>query len=170
MTDLVAGGAPLEPLRAALIARAKDEADETRTAAEKDGRLAVEAAREEAATMLADARARGEADAAGLLAVEHARARRVARSVVLEAQRAAYAELLTQTRQAARLLLADPLRREQLVAALRRQLGEYASIRDHPDGGIIAETPDGRSIDASVATLIDRAVADLDLEQLWAAS
>jgi len=170
MTDLLAREAALEPLLAALVARAKEAAEAARAAAEEDGRRAVAAARDQSATLLADARAHGEADAAALLQVERARARRVARAVVLQAQRAVYTELREQARQAARQLLADPTRRERLIAVLRRQLGEQAAIREQPEGGIIAETRDGRSIDASVATLIDQAVADLDLEQLWAAS
>jgi vacuolar-type H+-ATPase subunit E/Vma4 len=162
--------AALQPLRAALIARANDEAAEARAAAEDRGRQAAAAAHSQAAVVLAAARAHGEADAAALLAAERARVRRTARGVVLAAQRAVYDELRRQAGEAVRQLLDDPAQRERLVAAVGRQLGAQAAFREQPDGGVIAETPDGRSIGASVGALVERAVADLDLEPLWAAT
>jgi vacuolar-type H+-ATPase subunit E/Vma4 len=163
-------GAALEPLRAALIARAHAEADRVCAAAEADGQRVLAAARKNAAQLLSDARAQGEADAAALLAVEAASARRAARGVLLAAQRAAYDELRQRARTSARALLDDRSRRARLTAVVRDRLGEHAVVREHPDGGLLAETPDGRRVDASIDTLVDIALAQLDLEPLWAAS
>ena len=158
----------LEPLRAALLARARAEANLVREAAEHDASQVLAAARAEAEALLADARGRGAADAAALDAVEEARRRRAARGVVLGAQRAAYDELRRRSCAAVATLLADPARRAYLADGLRGRLGDRAIVRDQPDGGVVAQTPDGRSIDASVVALVDGALAELDLEQLWA--
>lgn len=160
----------LEPLRAALMSRARAVADQARADAETDGRQRLAAARDEAEALLAKARAQGEMDAEAMFESEMDRARRSARGVVLAAQRAAYNELRQRALTAVRGLVADPARRARLATLLRGQLGDQAVIREHPDGGIVAETPDGRSVDASIEKLVDIAVADLDLEQLWAAS
>jgi hypothetical protein len=169
MTELVEREAALEPLRTALLARANDDAGQERVGAEASRREAVAAAHEQAATLLARARAEGERDAAAMQAIERARARRGAREVVLHAQRAAYEELREQARKAVRELLRDPIWQQQLITVLRRQLGEQAELCEQPDGGVIAQALDGRSIDASVTALADRALADLNLERLWTA-
>lgn len=159
----------LEPLRAALTSRARADADQVRADAEIDGRQLLAAARDEAEALLAKARAQGEMDAAAMFASEMDRARRSARGVVLAEQRASYNELRQRALTAVRGLVADPARRARLATLLRGRLGEQAAIREHPDGGLVAETPDGRSVDASIEKLVDIAVADLNLEQLWAA-
>ncbi len=160
--------AALEPLRAALIARALAEAAEERASADEDGQRALAAAQQQADAVLADARAQGERDAAALLAAERARSHRSARGIVLGAQRAAYDELREQARAAVRDLLADPARRARLEAIARGRLGDHAVAHEQPGGGLVAETSDGRRVDASVHALVDSAVANLDLEQLWA--
>jgi hypothetical protein len=53
---------------------------------------------------------------------------------------------------------------------VQRGLGGFASVSDTEDGGLFAQAPDGRSIDASIGTLVDSALADLDLEPLWTPS
>lgn len=162
--------AALDPLREALNYRAHAEAEHIRTAAEQDGQRVVTEARSRAETLLEGARETGRADAAALLAEERAGARRAARAIILEAKRDSYEEVRRRARLAVAQLLAEPRRRSRLAAALQARLGGDAVVRDHPDGGLVAEAPGGRRIDASVAALVDRAVADLDLEQLWAAS
>jgi vacuolar-type H+-ATPase subunit E/Vma4 len=169
MIDSAATTRALEPLRAALISRAHTEADRIRMAAEEDGRQVLAAAREEADALLASARVQGRADAVALLEVETARARRAARGVVLAAQQAAYDRMCGQAREAVRALLDEPGCRSRLEAVIRDQLGSQAVVRDLPDGGVLAESPDGRSIDASVAALVERAVAGLHPERLWTA-
>jgi hypothetical protein len=160
--------AALEPLRTALIARARAEAAEERASAEADGQRVLAAAQQQAEVVLADARAQGEADAAALLAAQRARSRRAARGIVLGAQRAAYDELSERACAAVRELLADPARRACLEAVARGKLGDRVVVRVLPEGGLVAETADGRRVDASVQALVDSAVANLDLEQLWA--
>lgn len=169
MTDVEVREHALEPLRSALLARARADADDERAAAEDEGRRVVEGARAQADAVLAEARTRGEADATGLLAVEGAQARRTARAVVLAAQRASYDELCRRARAAVADLLADPDRRRRLAVTVRERLGEGATVRDDPAGGVVAESPDGRRIDASVDALVAAAMSELDLEQLWVA-
>jgi hypothetical protein len=67
-------------------------------------------------------------------------------------------------------LLREPGNRSLLSAAVQRGLGGFASVSDTDDGGLFAQAPDGRSIDASIGTLVDSALADLDLEPLWTPS
>ena len=171
MTDLAqsASRRALEPLSAgALLARARAEAD----AAAGRGARPTESARSrrrrgEADALLADARTRGEAEGAELLAAEQTAARRSARAALLGAQRAAYEDLRSKAAQGVRSLLREPENRRLLAAALRHALGDVASVSDTEDGGLFAQAPDGRSIDASIGTLVDGALADLDLEGLW---
>ena len=157
----------LEPLRGALLARAHAEADRLRAAARADGGRTVAQARDEAEALLADARTRGEAEGAELLAAEQTAARRSARAALLGAQRAAYEDLRSGAAQGVRALLREPENRRLLGEALRHALGDVASVSDTEDGGLFAQAPDGRSIDASIGTLVDGALADLDLEGLW---
>ncbi len=160
MNDVEVREHALEPLRIALLARARTDADNQRAAAEDEGRRVVEAARREADAALAEARSRGEADAAGMLTVERAQARRTARAVVLAAQHAAYDELCRQARAAVADLLADPDRHRGLAVIVRERLGDGAVVRDDPAGGVVAESPDGRRIDASVGALVTAAMSD----------
>jgi hypothetical protein len=117
--------------------------------------------------VLASARSRGAAEADAVLALQRARERRAARAVVLAAQRAAATELREHAREAVRALLESPGAAEGLAAAVRRRLGPGAVLREHPSGGIVGDTPDGRRVDASVDDLVDGALARLDLERLW---
>ena len=159
----------LEPLREALLANARAEADRLRRGAEEAGRQAVAAAEEEVAAMLARARAQGEEDGAELRRADQARVRSAARAGLLADRRAMYDELRRRARTVVRELLREPGERELLAEALRHGLGGRATVSDTDDGGLRARAPDGRTIDASVGVLVDRALAELDLEQLWAA-
>lgn len=159
----------LEPLRRALLADAHAEADQMLRAAEEAGRKAVAAAEEEVAAMLNRAWAEGEADGVALRSADRARARSVARTGLLAARRGAYEELRRSARAAVRELLGEPGKREQLAEALCGRLGGRAQVSEADDGGLLVRAPDGRSIDASVAALVDGALTTLDLEQLWTA-
>jgi hypothetical protein len=167
-----APAAALAPVRAGLLARAHADADAALAEADADADSALAEARQQAAAILADARARGERDAAVAEARERARARREARSTVLGAQRAAYEELRRRGEAAARALRTGP-GYPALVASLsacaRAELGPAAVIREHPDGGVVAEVP-GRRLDATLAALADRALDGLgpDVQGLWA--
>jgi vacuolar-type H+-ATPase subunit E/Vma4 len=170
MTDNESRQAALAPLRASLLARANSDAERMRRVAEADGEQAVAAALVTSKTVLTNARAQGAADAAALLADERARGRRAARGIVLAAQRAAFDELRKQVGQEIQGLLADPALRDRLSGMLREQLGATANVRQQGSGGLLAQSPDGRRIDASVTALVDLALADLDVERLWTAS
>lgn len=159
----------MEPLRAALLADAHAEADRLRRGAEEAGRQALAAAEEEVAAMLARARAQGEEDGCALRAADEARARSAARAGRLAARLGDYEALRRGSRAAVHALLREQGNRELLTAALRRGLGGQAAVSDTDDGGLLARAADGRVIDASVGVLVDRALAGLDLEQLWTA-
>lgn len=162
----------LAPVRAALLAGVRAEADRLLADAEADAARRLADARAQAADLLAAARARGEADAAAVLAAETSAARRTARALVLAAQREAYERLRAEAREAVRRLLADPAERERLAGLVRARLGSGAVLRDDPDGGIRGESSEAgatRTVDASVAALVDRALAGLDGERLWTA-
>ncbi|HEV7187335.1 MAG TPA: V-type ATP synthase subunit E family protein [Blastococcus sp.] len=173
MTRPTAAGfrSALAPVREGLLAQARADADATLAAADADAAVVVATAREQAATILDEARTRGERDAAVLEARERARGRREARSAVLQAQRDAYEELRRTARAAARQLRADP-RYPDLVAALteraRVELGPGATVHEHPDGGVVAAAA-GRRLDGSLEALADRALTGLgpDVQGLW---
>ncbi len=169
MTDATESrSAALQPLRAALLDHAHAEAHRIRAAAEEEGQQALAAARSAAAALLGGARDQGIADAAAVIDLQRAKLRRTVRDVVLAAHRDVYDDLRQRARAAVRSSLSEPVRRGRLAEMLRARLGTESTVRDHPDGGLIAQTPDGRSVDASVEALVAGALADLDLEQLWA--
>jgi hypothetical protein len=171
MTDLVPRQQQaLEPLRQALLASAAAEADRLRGDAQREGAHAIAQARSEAAALLEAARAKGRSDGAELLAAEQTAVRRAARAAILLAQRTAYEELRQGAVEAVRDLLREAEQRRLLGARLRDRLGGLATVSDTADGGLFAQAPDGRSIDASVGALVDSALADLHLEQLWTPS
>jgi hypothetical protein len=158
---------PLGPLRSALLTLAGRDADQLRAAADREAAAAVAAAEAEAAAMVDRARVQGESDARALQMKERARQRRADRAVVLEAERAAYDELTRRSRDAVRELLADGGNRARLVLLLTGRLGPGASVTELPDGGLRAEDVEGRSVDASVAALVEGALSQLDVSRLW---
>jgi vacuolar-type H+-ATPase subunit E/Vma4 len=160
----------LQPLRAALIANAQAKAQAIRAGAEADGREVLAAAKAEADAVLATARAQGTADVEAALSLERAHDARAARGLLLAAQQRAYDKLRQQARDAVRSLLRDPARRSQLADTLRHRVGAGATVNDHPDGGLLATGPNGRGADASVHALVDVALAQLNLETLWAST
>lgn len=157
----------LAPLRVALVARAHGQADAMVESARAAGEAALADAVARADAVLSEARRQGEVDGADLLAAEQAAARRAARSVLLGARRAVYDELVRQARHTVREVLDRPGSRGRLETAVRRRLGGVAEVTDTPDGGLLARSADGRTIDASVSALADRALAAMDLEGLW---
>lgn len=162
----------LAPVRDGLLGRARADADATVAAADAEAAVTLAGARTLAASIREEARARGERDAAALEERERARARREARSTVLQAQRAAYEQLRRAAETAARGLRAGPAYPDLLAGLTARaaaELGPEAVVREHPDGGVLAEAA-GRRWDGTLHTLADRALADLgaDVQGLWA--
>ena len=160
---------PLGPLRAALLAAARQTAERTVRSAEAAAGERLAEARAHAAELMAEARTRGEAEAASLMATESAAAHRAARLVVLAAQHAVYQQLRAAACVAVRDLLADETNRARLAALLRSRLGEAAVVISTADGGLHATSSDGRAVDASCGALVDLALGTLDGEALWSA-
>lgn len=165
-------GAALEPVRSAMLRRARDDAERTRAAAEADAARMRADAETTAAAILARARTDGAADAAELLDAQRAHTRRSARARELAAQRLAHDDLRTASATAVRERLRDgPGYAElhgALVAVAHRLLGPHAVITDAPGGGIVAEAG-GRRVDLTLDALTARAVDRLgaDLDGLW---
>jgi vacuolar-type H+-ATPase subunit E/Vma4 len=163
ITSAVALAAALAPVRDALLAAARADAGRTGTRADAEADAVLAAARERADAVRAKACAEGAADAAGVLAAEHARARREARSTVLRARRDAYEALRAQARAAVSSLTTEPGYaglRERLIAEVHRRLGPRAAVRDVPGGGVAGESS-GRRIDLSLAAMSDRYVDEV---------
>ncbi|WP_298460816.1 hypothetical protein [uncultured Cellulomonas sp.] len=160
----------LEPLRAALLARAQADAQDVRADASRQAADRLAAAQRQAEEILVAARARGADDAQVLVRSRRADARRAARGVVLGARALAQEELRRRAADAVRAQLADPVTRGRLVAQLQARLGPGTVVHDAPDGGLLAASPGRRAIDASVGALVAAALAELDLEGLWDAS
>ena len=168
MADLLdAQRQALDPLRTALLAAAHAEAEQLSRSAVQEGEALVGSAREQVARVLDAARAEGEAEGRELAARAGLLSEQRARAVVLEAQHAAYRQLVAAAGRAVAAALREPDRRTALTCALRTRLGGEAEVDDTADGGLRATAPDGRTVDGSVATLVARAMEGLDLEQLW---
>ena len=166
-----AGGA-LEPVRAWLLAAAHVEAERLVTEADADAERLLAGARAEADAILAEARAQGTAEGSALAAAEQARARRLARRLILESERRAYEELRARSRATVRALHQDPgypALRERLTRLALAAAGPGARVSQHPDGGVIAEAP-GIRVDCTLDGLAERAVAALggEVAELWA--
>jgi hypothetical protein len=157
----------LEPVRAALLARARRRADQLRSEADDAARQLLAAARDAGDQLRNAARTQGEADARVAVRVAQARARQRARGIVLAAQREVYEELRRRAIAAVGTELARPAARARLAATLHGRLGPGAELTDTGGGGMTAATSDGRLVTATPEELVDRALAVIDLEQLW---
>ena len=163
----------LEAVENALVADAKADAELLVAAADRDADAKVQAARDEAARLVASARAAGEREAGQILARQRSATRREARSIVLDAQRTVFDELRHRARAAVRAL-ADEADYERFIAALggpaAAELGPNAVITVAPSGepGIFA-IDGSRRVDYRLATLADRAVDELgsQIASLW---
>lgn len=161
----------LAPLREALLAAARADAERVLAAADADADAADAQARADAEAMRAAARARGAADAEALLAVAQGSARREARAVVLDAQRHALEDLRARARQAVRDLRNDPgypAVREALADRARARLGDAALVQDASVGGVVATAGTRRvafTLDGLADELVDR--LGPDVEGLW---
>ncbi len=153
----------LEPVRAELLRRAREEAAQRVREATATAEQSVRQAEEEAARILAEARAEGAADAAAAAAAQQARSRRTARAAVLAARSEAYGELV---RRSADALRGEPV--DRLVALATALLGEPVQVTSAAGGGVVATAGD-RRVDLSLDALAERATRLLgpDVEGLW---
>ena len=154
-------GRSLEPLREALLRRARNEADAVLAQADTEGAAVLQRAQAEADRIRTAARERGVADGTASAAATRAGAERRARSLLLEAHRAAAEEERRAAREAVRTLVDDaiyPPARAALVARARSELGADAVVVDVAGGGIRA-TAAGRSIRYALDDLADELLA-----------
>lgn len=164
---------PLLPVREALLARARADAERLLADVDAEGAAIIARAQAEADAIRAEARAEGEADAAAVLVAERARVRRQARAVVLAAQRQSYEGMRARAVEQVATLRGDPgygrwcdgLRDE-----VRAALGPEAVVSEHPEGGVLGESS-GRRVAYTLVALAERAVDALgtDVEGLWTA-
>ncbi len=162
---------PLDPVRTALLAQARADADALLAEADAEASESLARARAEADAIRAAARAQGEADAAALLESERTRARRRARAAVLAAQRDVHDELRARVLRELPGLRADPAYGawcERLRERARAVLGADARVAESPYGGVVGEQA-GRRAEWTLVGLADQALAALgaDLEGLW---
>jgi len=159
----------LAPVRAALLRRAREQADGLTAAARRQAAAALGQAHLDAARQLAEARAAGQAQAAPLAAAIRTEGRRGARAILLDAQRTAYEELRERVA-AAVTSLRDGPDYGPLLARLRldasQAAGPGAVITEAPAGGIVAHGR-GLVVDCSLPRLADAAVAALGDQVTW---
>ena len=163
----------LDPVRAALLAQAEAEAG--RLVDQADERVAAQVSRaEEQKTALVDrARAEGEAAAELEAASELTRARRRARTLVLEAQRAIYDDVRREARASVQRLRSEPQYEqllERLSAVVREELGPEAElVLDPPEGGVIGRLGN-RRVEHTLPVLVERCLAERaeEVERVWA--
>jgi len=163
----------LEAFRQARLDAARAAASQVEADAEAASLTRLEDATHAAEAILARTRAEAAAEAVIDSAAAMARERRRARRIVLEAQRAAYEEMIGHVRAGALALRADPTYGqllEGLERAARRRLGEAPTLVEEsaPSGGIVAEA-DGRRVDYTLPVLADRCAGELgaEVERLW---
>lgn len=151
----------LAAVRAALLAAAQADAQQTLRSARDRAAAVISEAQAEAGQIRAEAAQAGAADASTALATAQAAARRRARTIELRAHRQAYDALRAESAAAVTALVGAPEYadvRAKLTAAARRVLGPTATIRDIAAGGVIADA-DGRTLNLSLAALVEPAVA-----------
>jgi vacuolar-type H+-ATPase subunit E/Vma4 len=161
--------AALAPVRAAMLRRAQDQADEIAGQARRQAADAVARARADADESVALAREAGLAQAAPLAAAVRNQRRRDARATVLATQREAYEELRERVRAAVSALRDEPgygQLLERLRHSAREAAGQAAMLTEDPAGGIVARGP-GVVVDCSLPRLADAAVEALGPEADW---
>ena len=150
----------LRPLREALVAAARREADARVAAATVRAEELLNTARQAAEKRVASAREEGAADARRSAAAELATARSQARTVVLTTRSSLDDELRARVLERVRELRDDATYDSLRVALQRRGralLGDAAAYHEPDVGGVIIEAA-GRRIDASLDALAQWAV------------
>lgn len=155
----------LAPVREALLAGARADAERTVARADAAAERSLAEARAAAARIREQARAQGAASGTAAARERQRASRRAGRTRVLRAQRDEYERLRHAARQAVARLASEPdypRLRQRMVGAVTRALGPQATVRDGPGGGVVGEVP-GRRVDYSLTGFADRAV---DVEML----
>jgi vacuolar-type H+-ATPase subunit E/Vma4 len=158
--------AALEPVRAAMLRRATQDAAAAVATARNAAAAMIAQAQADADALVAQATAEGAAQAAPVAMAELTRARQAARSVTLGADLAIRDQVVMRMK-AAVLALRDepdyPRLLERLSVLAASAAGPGAVITAHPDGGVVA-TSGGVKVNCSLPRLADRAVAVLDAQ------
>jgi vacuolar-type H+-ATPase subunit E/Vma4 len=163
---------PLAPLRDALLAQARSDAEATLAQAEGEAQAQLTQARAEAEQVVAQARAEGEHDAEQLRLEQRARARRRARSTVLAEQSRGLEALRHTVQSRLTELWTDPATHDavvrRLTAAAQRDLGADISVAELPEAGIVAMAGKVRAT-YRLGDLADLAIDSLatELVGLW---
>lgn len=157
----------LEPVRAALLHRARADAAAVRAEAAQFCVRLLTGAAAEAERILDEMRSVGRADAERLATAEAAHTRRAAHALVLAAQRDVYDELRHRVGEALRAALDDGRLGPALAARAAAALGPGAKVEPAPGGGFTACLGD-RQVDCSVASLTEHAVGSAEaVAELW---
>lgn len=160
MTSNQSADDALEPIRRALIRRARQDAAEILDQARAAARAAREQAEAEATAITERAAAAGRARAARQLAAEHRDAARRRRARDLAARREIYDRWCAASTEAVTRMRFAP-EYPQLLSDLRecahRMLGPQARMIEDPAGGLVARA-DGRILDLRLTTIAARAL------------
>lgn len=169
MTETAPAPDGLAVVGAALLARARRDAEDITAEARADADAAVARAREEADGIVAAARAQGAADAAAALSGERSRTLREARARVLRAERAAYDELCRRTVADVTGVLdrLGPEVQARLAREAAARLGPGAEVRPGARGPTAVAGQ--RRLTLEPERLVDRAIEGLgpELAGLW---
>lgn len=163
----------LRPVREALLAQAREDADRVIAAARAEAAAVLDAAHREADAIRGRARALGQADAEAVLAARRSRTRRAARATVLRAQRDVYDEVHRRVRAAVTAMRDDdayPGLLARLAAQGRATLGADATVTESSTGGVVCESGGRRAV-YTLEALADRALAaqQSGVAELWTA-
>jgi vacuolar-type H+-ATPase subunit E/Vma4 len=154
----------LAPLVSALLDRARQDAQDTLSDADRDAGAIVAGARAEADALLADARAKGVAEGAAVAAAARTRAEREARRIILETRSSTREDLRHAVRQAVAELRHDP-QYPDIIEALRaratHELGPDLTVTLLEGGGILAEAG-SRRVEYSLGALADDLLDRMD--------
>jgi vacuolar-type H+-ATPase subunit H len=163
---------PLLPVRDALLAAARRDAQALVAEAQQEGTRLLEQADAEADRLREAGRRDGEQDAEQVRRDLQARARRRGRGIVLAAQRDALEQLRRAVHHRLREIWDDEPSRARVTARLvdlaRHDLGPTATITDHPAGGIVVGRDHTRAT-YLLTDLADQVIEDLghDIAGLW---
>ena len=167
-------GASVKPASSALLADARERAEQLLQQAEEEAYERIAQAQRDAEELIARAREEGLAAGRARAARDAGRDRAVTRWEVLVAQRASYEELRRRVRSEVMALRDErgyPELLQRLAAAARRDLGDGAEIEIDPPGqGGVRARAGSRQVDYTLASLAEGCVGDLGpvLAQLWA--
>jgi vacuolar-type H+-ATPase subunit E/Vma4 len=167
----MAQDAALAPVRAYMLRRAQDQADDMLTRARHEAEAITSAARDSAEAAVSQARAAGRREAAALAEAERARGRAEARAALLAARQEALNDLRARVSAEIAALRAEPgydRLLDGLTRAARAAAGPDALLAFPPDGGVIARSPTA-VVDCSLPRLAELAVQALGpaVQELW---